>query len=130
MIEFIRNLFSKSDDNLDSFVEQNSDVGFVLKVDILTIGTLKFSNGFWFFQYSDAFRNQKEYNRLVGFSDLNKVYESEVLWPFFKIRIPGLKQPMVKEIIEAEKINKNDEASLLKRFGKHNISNPYILEIA
>ena len=61
-------------------------------------------------------------------ANTNKTYKNEVLWPFFKIRIPGLKQPLVQEIISTENINANDEASLLKKFGEKNTSNPYILK--
>lgn len=50
----------------------------------------------------------------------DKTYKSEELWPFFRIRIPGLEQPSVQEILERENIDKNDEVELLKRFGKNN----------
>jgi len=133
MIEFIKNLFSKPDDESTNF--QNSDATFVLKIDDkevgeIVIGTLEFSNNFWIFKYSEAFKQQQKYRRLVGFSDLDKIYKREVLWPFFKIRIPGLKQPLVQKILEEEAINKSDEVSLLKRFGRRSISNPYLLELA
>ena len=101
---------------------------FLLKIQDLIIGYLSFNNGDWEFQYSEEFKNQKKYSRITGFSDLNKVYKSKILWPFFKIRIPGIKQPMIIEIIEAEKLDPKNEAILLRRFGKKTMSNPYILE--
>ena len=101
---------------------------FLLKIQDLIIGYLSFNNGDWEFQYSEEFKNQKKYTRITGFSDLNKVYKSKILWPFFKIRIPGIKQPMIIEIIEAEKLDPKNEAILLRRFGKKTMSNPYILE--
>jgi len=99
-----------------------------LKIEELEIGYLKYEKGLWTFRYSEDFRNQKVYSRIVGFSNLNKVYESDFLWPFFKLRIPGLKQPMVQEILAEENIDKTNVPFLLKRFGRQNISNPYILE--
>ena len=129
MKEFFRNFFNKSSE--EKVVVSDSpkmDAKFVVKIDELVIGTLSRKNNFWQFQYSDDFKNQTEYYRLVGFSDLNKIYQSDVLWPFFKIRIPGLKQPMIQEIIELDKLDISDEAILLKRFGRRSISNPYILE--
>lgn len=134
MMDFLKKLFNKPEDEPIGS-SSSTDVRFVLKIDdaalgSLEIGTLDFKDGLWIFQYSEAFRNQSKYSRLVGFSDLSRVYRSDVLWPFFKIRIPGLKQPMVQEVIKAENINQNDEASLLKRFGRKNISNPYLLEPA
>lgn len=129
MKEFFRSFFNKSSEEKVVVTDSPKvDAKFVIKIDELIIGTLNRKNNFWQFQYSDDFKNQQEYYRLVGFSDLNKVYQSEVLWPFFKIRIPGLKQPMIQEIIELDKLDVSDEAILLKRFGRRSISNPYILE--
>lgn len=134
MIDFLKKLFNKPEDELTGS-SSSTNVRFSLKIDdpelgALEIGTLEFKDGLWIFQYSEAFRNQNKYSRLIGFSDLSKVYRSEVLWPFFKIRIPGLKQPMVQEVLKAENISQSDEASLLRRFGRKNISNPYLLEPA
>ena len=105
-------------------------IKFVLKIKLLVIGYLSIENGLWHFIYSEEFKNQDKYARLTGFSDLNKTYKAEVLWPFFKIRIPGLKQPMIRDIIEAENLDSKNEAVLLKRFGKESMANPYILEPA
>ena len=127
MIEFFKNIFSKPEDTVSNVVEDNSDIRFVLTIGNLIIGYLTIEDGFWIFQYSEEFKNQNKYRLLIGFSNKDKIYKSEVLWPFFKVRIPGLKQPMVKEILEAENIDKNNEALLLKRFGRRNMSSPYIL---
>jgi hypothetical protein len=58
---------------------------------------------------------------------LTKEYTSPTLWPFFRVRIPGLKQPAVREIILKENLDIENEAALLKRFGERTISNRYIL---
>lgn len=102
---------------------------FTLRIKDIQIGTLRCENGLWEFFYSDEFKNEYslEYKRIAGFPDLNKVYKKDSLWPFFLIRIPGLKQPAIKEIIEKENIDTGNEAALLKRFGHHSISNPYEL---
>ena len=129
-----KNYISKMENNKTLRSSSSStNARFSLKIDdpelgALEIATLEYQDGLWIFQYSEAFRNQSKYSRLIGFSDLSKVYRSDVLWPFFKIRIPGLKQPMVQEVLEAENISKSDEVSLLRRFGRRNISNPYLLE--
>ena len=130
MINFIKNLFEKPDSDQMPTLEGNGSVKFVLTIGNLEIGYLTVEDGLWTFIYADKFKEQDKYRRLVGFSDLNKTYRNEVLWPFFKKRIPGLKQPMVQEILEEENIDKNDEVSLLSRFGKRISSNPYILEPA
>ncbi len=68
-----------------------------------------------------------EFYPIVGFPKLDKVYKSKSLWPFFLIRIPGLGQPRVREIIKAEQLDINNEAQLLRRFGRKTIANPYEL---
>jgi len=103
---------------------------FILKVDNIQIAILHCENGEWQFKYTDEFKqNNDNYNLITGFSNLDKTYRSETLWPFFKTRIPGLKQPAVKEILEKENISEENEAALLKRFGKKTISNPYELDL-
>jgi hypothetical protein len=130
MREFIKNLFKK-EDSIEHPIAFEFDgvIKFNLKIKDLVIGYLKIEDKKWTFKYSEEFKAQEDYRRLTGFSDLSKVYESDELWPFFKIRIPGLKQPMVKEILEQENLNKSNEAILLRRFGRVSMSNPYILEV-
>ncbi|KAK6033622.1 hypothetical protein OSTOST_00220 [Ostertagia ostertagi] len=45
------------------------------------------------------------------------------------IRIPGLKQPAIQEILKREKIDSGNDIELLKRFGQKTISNPYELMV-
>lgn len=100
---------------------------FKLMYDDLEIGTLVLSEGNWRFAYSQAFKKQEHLKPLVDFPDINKVYHSEELPPFFAHRIPGLGQPKVKRIIQKENIDAQNEVELLKRFGKLSISNPFQL---
>lgn len=122
-----RKIFNKPDQDENSPVNTQGESKFAIRLDKIDIGYLEYSDEKWKFNYSDAFRNQDKIHRIVGFSDLNKIYESDILWPFFKVRIPGLKQPLIKDILEKEKIDKNNEVDLLKRFGRNNVSNPYKL---
>jgi len=130
MIRKFMNWFSKGGDDIEWQVElpKGETAKFMLSVDNIRIGTLYCEKGAWFFKYSDDFKNQAHiYNRIVGFPDLDTTYKSETLWPFFRIRIPGLKQPAVQEIMAKEKIDKSNEVELLKRFGHKTISNSYEL---
>jgi HipA-like protein len=133
MLRKIKKWFSKSEDELDMQVQlpKGEEAKFILLVDDIRIGTLYCKKGDWFFQYTDDFKKHTgEYNRITGFPDLNKTYQSEILWPFFQIRIPGLKQPAIQEILQNENIDKANEVALLKRFGKKTITNPYELILA
>lgn len=119
--------FQKGEDDNETFLPETENSIFTLKVDNIEIGTLRCENGYWEFRYSESFKSQTEYKLITGFPDIDKVYKDRNLWPFFRIRIPGLKQPAVQEIIKQENLNQENEASLLKRFGKKSISNPYEL---
>lgn len=128
MIKKILNWFRKGDEDENVHLPENENITFSLIVDNIKIGMLHCENGLWSFKYSDEFKTEgKEYNRIVGFPDLNKEYQSKTLWPFFRVRIPGLKQQAVQEIIHTEKIDQTNEAALLKRFGRKTMTNPYEL---
>lgn len=130
MKNIIKQWFSKSEDSPNIELPKKERATFTLKVDNITIGTLHCEDGMWEFKYTDEFKKQSHiYNPIAGFPDLNKVYKSESLWPFFLTRIPGLKQPAVIEILNKENIDQNNEYQLLKRFGKKSINNPYELDL-
>ena len=128
MLKTIKTLFRKSDDRETLYTPKDIQVKFALFYRNLEIGTLSLNNGLWTFQYSEDFKKQEKIKPLTDFPDINKVYDFEELHPFFVSRIPGINQPRVKEIINAEHIDQNNEVELLKRFGKRTISNPFILE--
>lgn len=128
MINKLKKFFSKSEDENTLHLPKNENVTFILTIDDIEVGVLHCERGIWEFKYSDEFKtHSNEYTRIVGFPDLDKVYQSDSLWPFFSIRIPGLKQPAVQEVIKMENIDQDNEVALLKRFGKRTISNPYEL---
>lgn len=132
MINYFKRFFSKSGEKneIEIHLPKNENATFELKIDRVVVGTLRCENGEWEFKYTDEFKSlRNEYNHITGFSDLDKVYHNDTLWPFFQTRIPGLKQPAVKEILAKENINETNELELLKRFGHKTISNPYELDL-
>jgi len=124
----IKKLFSRSDEDLALILPNAEKNHFLLKLNDLLVGTLECKDGHWYFSYSDAFKAQADnYKLIVGFPNIDEVYSRDNLWPFFKTRIPGLKQPVVKSIIEKENIDIKNENALLKRFGLKSLTNPYRL---
>lgn len=103
---------------------------FLLKYDDLVMGTLSVEDGVWKFEYSDEFRREQNMRPIVEFPDVDKVYENEELWQFFASRIPSPELPEVEEILQREHIAEDDAVSLLKRFGKQTIANPFQLDVA
>jgi HipA-like protein len=124
---FFKNKKEKSDKNY--VVEHESTIHqFILKYQKEIVGSLRFENNRWFFEYSNWFINQKELQPLLEFPFFEKKYESEELWPFFSNRIPSIKQPKVKKYIENHSSDQNSEVKLLEIFGKNSINNPFELE--
>lgn len=109
---------------------QNTFYEFVLTYKNLRVGFLTLSNGEWTFQYSDDFISQDHLSPLPDFPDVHRVYKSEGLYPFFLHRIPSLSQPKVQRQIAKEEIDANNEAELLKVFGRISLTNPFQLVVA
>ena len=105
----------------------NVQRAFNLTFKTLDIGTLSQTKANWIFQYSNDFINQAKVKPIMGFPNLNKVYESDTLFPFFDFRIPSLKRPEIQDIIKKQKIDATNKADLLVFFGKKTITNPYLL---
>ena len=127
MFPFLKKFFGKDEADVAKLPVSETDA-FVLKVNDLPLGILQCENGEWIFHYTEEFKkHQDQYTPIIGFSDLDKEYKSASLWPFFRIRIPGLKQPAVQQILKEENIDADNEAALLRRFGRKTIANPYEL---
>jgi HipA-like protein len=133
MIQQIIKRFKKAfatDEQISLETPQQTVARFVLVYQDLLIGTLELKNGCWIFQYSRQFCEQSPVHKvkpILNFPDASKVYESQELWPFFATRIPGLSQPQIKAIIQREKIDAKNPVSLLHRFGRETITNPFLL---
>lgn len=129
MLKKIFKAFIKKEEILELELPKVENAKFLLKASSLIVGTLFFERGEWNFEYSNEFKSSSHgFNTIVGFPDTEKVYKSHELWPFFQVRIPGLKQPQVIDIINKEKIDINNKVALLKRFGNKTITDPYILD--
>jgi HipA-like protein len=106
----------------------DKQVRFILRYGDLLVGTLSVKEGVWKFEYSEQYKQSKDFRPLVEFPDVDKVYESKELWQFFASRIPSPEQPEVDEILKREQISEDDSIALLKRFGTRTVSNPFQLE--
>lgn len=95
---------------------------FDLMLGALLVGTLLYSGGVWRFSYSEAFKKQPGAMPLINFPSKERVYESGQLWPFFASRLPGNAK------LEQES-SREDVVALLAKYGRHVITNPYVLEM-
>lgn len=125
MINFLKKW--KTDGQEEMKTPQDETIIFELKYKSLLVGFLKLEKGVWSFKYADAFKKQEIIKPLPDFPNIDKVYKSEELYPFFLDRIPSVKQPKVQKAIQKNNIDATNEAALLKFFGFQTISNPFLL---
>jgi hypothetical protein len=57
-------------------------------------------------------------------------YISEDLWPFFALRIPSGAQNAVQEFLREQHLENADEVTMLKKFGRRSVANPFELQSA
>ena len=120
IIEKIKVFWHDSDEtNLQAV--KGSKGRFDLLLGSMLVGVLLYDDGMWSFSYSDDYKAQSKYEPLVNFPNLDHVYKSDQLWPFFASRLPG-----VSELNEEERKHP-DMLALLKKYGRHVITNPYKL---
>lgn len=134
MAKSFKNIFKKNKDhkinyknNIKSLTDEN--VVFKLKYKNLLIGTLeyKFEKNVWYFEYSEAFKSQKNIAPILSFPKTDKVYIGKELWSFFSSRIPD----NVNESNKTKEKNTNPSLiDLLKSYGKKTITNPFDLSVA
>jgi HipA-like protein len=128
--EYVSALFGRSYTQMNrEIIPPSNSVHEVFKLRLgdLPVGVLSVRGGQWTFRYADEFRAQQKLRPLPIFPVVNKVYESNELWSFFRMRVPSLKQPSVRRIVDEQNIDSKDEVKLLKRFGRRTISNPFEL---
>lgn len=93
----------------------------------ITVGTLTREGDRYVFRYSPDYVADRTMRPLRAFPSFNREFQSEVLWPFFAVRIPSSKRPEVRRILEDEQLDENDQIELLKRLGRRTVSNPFEL---
>lgn len=127
MKELLNRLFHKDGKRAAIATPSDRSAKFYLKHNSDIVGELSLQAGIWEFRYSEDFKSKSHLRPLVQFPEVEKVYQSRVLWPFFASRIPSLRQQVIQEIVRKERIDENDQAKLLRRFGKRTITNPFEL---
>ncbi|HXK39220.1 MAG TPA: HipA N-terminal domain-containing protein [Candidatus Paceibacterota bacterium] len=90
----------------------------------MIVGHLSLDDGEWSFQYDPDYRRRRDLRPLEGLDDLEKVYRSKTLFPFFAVRVPDEQRPDVRRRLEAEKITTPDESDLLRIFGRRAAASP------
>lgn len=106
------------------------DVVFVLTLDSLKVGFLRYGENQWYFEYSEAFKKQTKVLPIMDFPNVDRKYVSTDLWPFFALRIPSAAQLAVQEFLRERHLDNADEVTMLKKFGRRSVANPFELQPA
>ncbi len=90
----------------------------------ITVGHLEFDGKTWTFRYDDEYKRRSDLRPIEGFDELEKVYNSSVLFPFFAVRIPDPGRDDVKRRLEEDRVSHPEPADLLRIFGRRVVSSP------
>lgn len=92
-------------------------------------------NNKYYLKLNEEYIKKAEENGFVmatlPFSDVNKIYESDVLFPFFKVRIPKIErmdEDDLKELLEEFDMKEFDEFEFLRKTKGHVMIDNFILE--
>lgn len=129
MIKWLKDMLM-SDGHEKLTVQTDQKAEFKLFLPDIAVGTLTFDNGQWIFKYDDKFINSDGYTSIADFPDISKTYKSEILWPFFLSRIPSASRKRIEDTLKKENLDRTDLLTMLERFGKKTITNPFILEVS
>jgi hypothetical protein len=108
-------------------IDRSNDAEFVLVLGRLPMLILSRNSQGWTMRYTEAFKMQSRIAPLVPFPDVNKVYRSPELWPFFSVRIPSIARPEVQRTVREEHLDYDDVAAMLRRFGRKSVADPFEL---
>ncbi len=72
------------------------------------VGRLKFQNNHYFFQYTKGAQTSKEFQPFEKMDNLNKIYESEELFPLFKNRLLQKSRPEYSEYLDWLDVSKTE----------------------
>jgi HipA-like protein len=117
---FARLFWSESQKEI--VIAPDNEATFHVNLGRLLVGILLYSDGMWYFNYSDEFKLQNRILPLTNFPSKDKEYSTKELWPFFASRIPSNAQLQLDKDTPQE-----DMVTLLRRFGKRTVANPYEL---
>ena len=111
-----------SESQHDMILATGRDAMFNINLGKFLVGTLLYLDGMWHFSYSPDFQMQNRIQPLANFPLKDKEYTARELWPFFASRIPSNAQLQIEKGKPQE-----DVVTLLQRFGRRTIANPYEL---
>ena len=90
------------------------------------VGRLSCEEGQFVFRYDANYRGKP----ISAFPDIIHVYRSEILWPFFAIRIPPLDREDMRREIASRSLREDQIIEMLGSVAKVSITNPYEFKLS
>lgn len=98
--------------------------------ELVLVGTLSQESDLFVFQYADDFI-RRGLPPISGFPRLTtERYTSDVLWPFFQVRLPPATRADVARVLKDKHVDTNDVFEMLRVLGRRTLTSPYELELA
>jgi HipA-like protein len=85
---------------------------------------LEFEAGTWTFRYDEEYKGRSDLRPIEGFDEVDKIYRSSLLFPFFAVRIPDVERADIKLTLERAHVRHPDAIDLLRIFGRRVVSSP------
>ncbi|MGH9410126.1 MAG: HipA N-terminal domain-containing protein [Vicinamibacterales bacterium] len=92
--------------------------------EVVTVGHLTFDQDTWTFVYDGEYKRRPDLRPLEGFDDLERVYRSSVLFPFFAVRVPDPDRGDIRRQLDQDRIKDPQPTDLLRLFGRRVVSSP------
>jgi len=90
----------------------------------VTVGYLSLEDGWWTFKYDSDYRRRSDLRPIEGFDDLDRIYRSKVLFPFFAVRVPDEHRTDIQRRLAEKDIKDPDTSDLLREFGRRAAASP------
>ncbi|MEM6558924.1 MAG: HipA N-terminal domain-containing protein [Myxococcota bacterium] len=90
----------------------------------MTVGRLTVRPGVFVFEYAEDFKN-RGLPAIPSLPDVDRAYESEVLFPFFQVRLPPKSRADVADAIAERQISTDDTFEMLRVLGERSVASPY-----
>jgi HipA-like protein len=82
--------------------------------------------GKYFFKYLPAFK-EKGLASLPGLADLDKVYVSDELFPFFEERIPDMRRPEIRDWMRRHDLEEENKLAVLGALSRKAVTDSFEL---
>lgn len=90
----------------------------------VTVGRLEYDGKMWVFAYTEEYKKRADLRPIEGFDDLDRVYRSSLLFPFFAVRIPDVERKDVRMKLAQARVKDPEPTDLLRIFGRQVVSSP------